>query len=192
MAYEDDQLTLIQSVLLIGFWYADAQDRFEAWHWTGIAISLSQCCGLHRSPKPFRSQTGLSEQQMRLLRRIWWSCFVRDRWLSLVKGRPMRINLEDCDVPWPLSDDIVIELNTIPQDICGRYIPYEPKIVGDLWHRLVKISGALGNVLRMHYKVSGPNLQVSEIEPCQTEIESLAIGNEEIYSSHPNMQLFAY
>jgi hypothetical protein len=183
---------LIQSVLLIGFWYADAQDRFEAWHWTGIAISLSQSCGLHRSPKPFRSQSGLSEQQLRLFRRIWWSCFVRDRWLSLVKGRPMRINLEDCDVPWPLSDDIVIELDNISQDIRDRYIPYQPNIVGDLWHRLVKISSALGDVLRMHYKINGSNLEILEIESCQAKIERLAFGNEENYSSHPNMQLFAY
>ncbi len=104
----------------------------------------------------------------------------------------MRINLEDCDTLWPLPDDIVIEMSAIPQDIRDRYLPYQPKAMGDLWCRLVKISAALGNVLRTHYKISGPNLQVSEIESCQTEIESLALDDDEIHSSHPNMQLFAY
>ena len=104
----------------------------------------------------------------------------------------MRINLEDCDVPWPHSDDIKAELENIPQGLRDRYIPYRPKVVGDLWHLLVKISGALGNVLRTHYKVSGPKPQVSDIESCQKEIEDLALDNVESYSAHQNMRLFAY
>ncbi|KAK5700337.1 hypothetical protein LTR17_023012 [Elasticomyces elasticus] len=104
--YEPDQLSLIQSVILLGFWYTDTEDRTGAWHWIGIAISLSQTLGFHRSPESVIDTNRLPERRRRLFRRIWWSCFVRDRWLSLAKGRPMRINPNDCDVPLPSMDDI--------------------------------------------------------------------------------------
>ncbi|KAF5671388.1 C6 transcription factor [Fusarium denticulatum] len=73
-AYDDDQITLIQSVILIGHWHADAEDRFEAWHWTGIAISLCQTAGLHCAPtRSARKSPAFNESRERVCRRIWWT-----------------------------------------------------------------------------------------------------------------------
>ncbi|KAF2826040.1 hypothetical protein CC86DRAFT_446535 [Ophiobolus disseminans] len=38
--YEKNKITLVQAVLLMGFWYADTEDRTGPWHWNGVAISL--------------------------------------------------------------------------------------------------------------------------------------------------------
>ncbi|RAO67551.1 uncharacterized protein BHQ10_003563 [Talaromyces amestolkiae] len=46
-----DKLILIQSVLLLSFWYTDPQDHTGAWYWVGIAISLAQSIGIHRDPQ---------------------------------------------------------------------------------------------------------------------------------------------
>jgi len=35
--YETDKVLLIRSVILMGFWHTDTQDRTGAWHLTGIA-----------------------------------------------------------------------------------------------------------------------------------------------------------
>ncbi|KAJ6110383.1 hypothetical protein N7486_002618 [Penicillium sp. IBT 16267x] len=43
-----DKLVLIRSVLLMSFWYTDAQDHTGASHWIGIAITLAQGIGIHR------------------------------------------------------------------------------------------------------------------------------------------------
>lgn len=182
-AQDDDQVSLLQSIILLGFWYADAQDRFEAWHWIGIAISLGQTLGLHRHTNSRSTAQSLSVAKARLFRRIWWSCFVRDRWLSLVKGRPMRINLEDCDVPLPTTEDISDELGTLSEAVKDSYLPFPSKVVGNLWCRLVQVSVALGDLLRVHYSIRGVSAGVDDIEASQQELDKCA--NQQMDSSSP-------
>ncbi|KAJ9643673.1 hypothetical protein H2204_001818 [Knufia peltigerae] len=149
---ESDQLVLVQAVLILGYWHPDSQDRFEAWHWTGIAISMSQCMGLHRSSVGDRRRAPLPADRVRTVRRIWWCCLVRDRWLAFIKGRPMRINLEDCDVPFPEPSDVADDLDGIPQEIKGKCLVYSSTVVGELWSKYVRLSILLGRILRLHSK----------------------------------------
>ncbi|KAI1049415.1 hypothetical protein LB506_004587 [Fusarium annulatum] len=51
--YEKNKITLIQSVFLMGHFYADAEDRLGPWHWNGIAIGLSHTIGLHMLTSPY-------------------------------------------------------------------------------------------------------------------------------------------
>jgi hypothetical protein len=141
---------LVQAVLILGYWHPDSQDRFEAWHWTGIAISMSQCMGLHRSSFGDRRRGHLPADRMRTVRRIWWCCLVRDRWLAFIKGRPMRINLEDCDVPRPEPSDVADDLDGIPEDIKSKCLLYSSTVVGELWTKFVSLSILLGRILRLH------------------------------------------
>lgn len=134
----------------------------------------------------------MSETQQRLFRRIWWSCFIRDRWLSLVKGRPMRINIEDCDLPLPFIEDITNELNALPSTTKDRYIPYDSHAVACLWIKLVKISVALGSILRIHYRSNGLKATVEDIERCEEEIHACALTAAELEQSNENMQLLSY
>jgi len=75
-----------------------SHDGKDAWHWLGLAISLSYSLGLNRSPEQQRS----SLRKKRLERRIWWSTFIRDRTLALsptgTLARAVRIRRDDCDV----------------------------------------------------------------------------------------------
>ncbi|KAF4501877.1 Cutinase transcription factor 1 beta [Fusarium agapanthi] len=93
--YEKNKVTLIQSVFLMGHFYADAEDRLGPWHWNGIAISLSHTIGLHMMTSP--SRNGIKP----LWRRIWWCIHYREVWLSMGQGRPMRISLDHCSTPMP-------------------------------------------------------------------------------------------
>ncbi|KAK4913692.1 hypothetical protein LTR49_018026 [Elasticomyces elasticus] len=191
-AYEPDQLSLIQSVILLGFWYTDTKDRTEAWHWTGIAISFSQTLGSHRSPESLLDTNRLPERRRRLFRRIWWSCFVRDRWLSLAKGRPMRINPNDCDVPLQSMDDITQELDTLPAATRNRYLPFSPHTVARLWLKLVTISVTLGNILRIHYQHTGPKPSAEEVRRSEEEIQGRALTEEDMQQNNLILQVFAH
>ncbi|KAF9885366.1 hypothetical protein FE257_012983 [Aspergillus nanangensis] len=170
--YEKDKVTLIQSVILMGLWYIDAEDRNGAWHWIGIAISLSQSIGLHRRLQLANSGGPVSKRRESIYRRIWWSCFVRDRWLSLAKGRPMRINTTDCDVEEPSVSDVTQDLESITLEAHSEFIPYGHNSLALLWLSLVKITKALGTVLVTHYKVSGPRPDVAAIRKCEQEVTS--------------------
>ncbi|KAK6062775.1 cutinase transcription factor 1 beta (C6 transcription factor) [Seiridium cupressi] len=117
-AYDDEQITLIQAVVLMGHWHADAEDRFEAWHWIGIAIYLCQTAGLHRNPmRSVKGSPALTESRERLCRRIWWTCVCRDRWMSMIKGRPLRIRLEDGDLNPANAEDMEYDLRRLPDGI---------------------------------------------------------------------------
>jgi Fungal specific transcription factor domain len=50
LSAENDKIILIQSSLLLSFWFQDAEDVKQSWCWTGIAISIARTIGLHRNP----------------------------------------------------------------------------------------------------------------------------------------------
>ena len=174
----------------MGLWYIDAEDRTGAWHWIGIAISLSQSIGLHRRLRLVNSCYPIPKRRESIYRRIWWTCFVRDRWLSLAKGRPMRINVADCDVEEPSASDVAEELEAMRPETRSEFIPYEPSVLAHLWLRLIKISMALGMVLQTHYKVSGPRPEVVDVQKCEQEVTSCYQNLDTIEQSDPMMRLF--
>ena len=95
------------------YWYETPDDQKDTWHWMGVAISLAHTIGLHRNPE----KSSMEPNKKKLWKRIWWSCFMRDRLVALGMRRPTRVKDEDYDVPMlteedfeiaPVSDNITI------------------------------------------------------------------------------------
>ncbi|KAG6231456.1 Cutinase transcription factor 1 beta [Claviceps purpurea] len=103
--YEQDRLVLVQSLMQMTYWYETPDDQKDTWHWMGVAISLAQTIGLHRNP----GTTSMSTSKQRLWKRIWWSCFMRDRLVALGMRRPIRIKDQDFDVPMLTESDFDIQ-----------------------------------------------------------------------------------
>jgi hypothetical protein len=84
----------------------------------GVAISLAHTIGLHRNPET----TSIPPLKQKLWKRIWWSCFMRDRLIALGMRRPTRIKDEDFDVPMLTENDFEIQVlpenNTIINSDC--------------------------------------------------------------------------
>ena len=158
----------------MGFWYTDAQDHTGAWYWIGIAISLAQSLGLHRCPQLAHLGVRRSEALQRLSRRVWWTCLIRDRWVSLAKGRPMRIHHEDCDVPMPVAEDILQELNSVSVSARDKFVPRESALLAQMWIRFVRISSSMGQIMRLNYRVSGPKPGTDEVDRCAEELDTCA------------------
>lgn len=93
---EVDRISLIQSLLLMTYWYETPDDQKDSHHWMGIAVSLSHTIGLHRNPE---KSTAMDPARKRLWKRIWWSTYMRDRLVALGMRRPTRIKNTDFDVP---------------------------------------------------------------------------------------------
>lgn len=99
---------LVQALMLMTYWYETPDDQKDTWHWMGVAISLAHTIGLHRNPEA----TSMSVSKQRLWKRIWWSCFMRDRLIALGMRRPTRIKDEDFDVPMLVEADF--EIRALP------------------------------------------------------------------------------
>lgn len=121
--YESDRLILVQALLLMTYWYETPDDQKDTWHWMGVAISLAHTIGLHRNP----GATGMPPAKQKLWKRIWWSCFMRDRLIALGMRRPTRIKDEDFDVPMLVESDF--EIQTLPET--NTTIPPECTVMRD-------------------------------------------------------------
>ncbi|RVX66678.1 hypothetical protein B0A52_09491 [Exophiala mesophila] len=110
--YEVDRVTVVQSVLLMTYWYENPDDPKDVWHWLGVAISVARTIGLNCDTS---GATLMSAKKRCLWKRIWWSCFMRDRLIAIGMRRPMRINHTESDVPMLEVSDF--ETNALPANL---------------------------------------------------------------------------
>jgi hypothetical protein len=182
LEYERNRITLIQAVLLMGFWYADTEDRAGPWHWIGIAISLCQTIGLHRKPDSITRSVSASVE--RLWRQIWWACVFRDAWFSVGMGRPMHINLDDCNTPTPDANDSNELLRGIPINVREKYIPNGAENLSRMWVELLRLTVVLAGVLSVHYRVERAKLIMSEVEEIERKITACFQSRDGLKNSH--------
>ncbi|KFY45080.1 hypothetical protein V494_01158 [Pseudogymnoascus sp. VKM F-4513 (FW-928)] len=89
MSGENDKMVLVQSALLLSFWFDDAEDIKQSWYWTGIAFGIAQSLGLYR-------RLVSDDQQYNTRGSLWHCCMLRDVWLSYSMGRPLRLDEASC------------------------------------------------------------------------------------------------
>lgn len=150
---EEDKTILIQSVHLLSAWYVDLDDRDGSWYWSGTAITLCHTMGLHRAsvfadmtPMPF------SARSQWIWRRTWWACFVRETWLAMAFGRPVRIIFEDCDEEFSTKSQVMDDLRGMSEHLRERYLPPEVDVLVEAWVILVSMCITLNQILTMHYR----------------------------------------
>ncbi|KAF2801411.1 uncharacterized protein BDZ99DRAFT_220393 [Mytilinidion resinicola] len=168
---EQDKIVLVQSTLLMSFWYSDTEDRTESWHWIGIAISLAQTMGFHRNPDSSQRNSRLSERQRQLWRRLWWCCLYRDRWQSFGVGRPMRIVIEDCDTPSPSADDVLTEAEGL-SDAARKFIPHDLVLLTKYWIILLELTASLGNILVGQWRRQTPLLDIKSANALEQKLST--------------------
>jgi hypothetical protein len=183
--FEEDKVAVAQSAVLLAFFYTDTEDRttaWRAWHWTGSAISLCQIMGLHRNLEAITPKDHFRPDQIRLFRRIWWSCFIRDCWLSLSHGWPMRIQLDHSDTPMPTVEDVTMDLKDLSSSIVRKYLSADQTALAKLWVNFVGLSKALlGNGTQIYYSLQGslPDIEaVKRYENGILQCDTNSIGGD--------------
>lgn len=175
---ETEKIVLLQSTLLMGFWHSEVDEHTQPWYWTGTAISLCQMLGLHRDPDSVLYNNSFNYRRRYLWRRIWWSCFFRDRWLSLTLGRPLRINLNDCDMPMPSAADVLNDMHELPEFITAEYMPNDLPQLAKYWVVLIELSKLLGAVITLSYQPHGPRPSLQQFETLEANILQWKIPSE--------------
>ncbi|TAQ86733.1 hypothetical protein B7494_g4961 [Chlorociboria aeruginascens] len=152
--YETDRVSLVQSLLLMTYWYETPDDQKDTWHWMGVAISLGHTIGLHRNPE----NSDMDGARKKLWKRIWWSCFMRDRLVALGMRRPTRIKEEDYNVPMLTEDDFEIkslpDTNMVISKDCGLIRDVEAqRSSARMTIANAKLSLCISHVLSAQYSV---------------------------------------
>lgn len=145
--YESDSTSIIQTVILIGsFWEGPEDVTRNSYYWTRVAIGLAQGFGFHRDVS---SSSIISNPNKKIWRRIWWCLFEKDRNVSIAFGRPLEIDLTDCDVPMLLIDDFD---ESDPEN--GLVSPYPVNETHALYFiHLVKLAEITGIIIKHQYTV---------------------------------------
>ncbi|KAL2173884.1 fungal-specific transcription factor domain-containing protein [Thermothelomyces heterothallicus CBS 202.75] len=153
--YEDDRVTIVQSLLLMGWYWEGPEDVTKnVFYWTRVATIVAQGSGMHRSVEG--SQLSLSDK--RLWKRIWWSLFTRDRSVAVALGRPCHINLDDSDVEMLTEDDFI-------EDEPDQRSEYPPDPVHvQFFLQYVKLCEIMGIVLSQQYSVAAKGRRHNPID----------------------------
>ncbi|KAL0257202.1 Transcriptional activator of fatty acid utilization [Diplodia seriata] len=134
--YEDDRVTMVQALILMG-WYWEGPE--------GNGFALVEGSQLSRSDK-------------RLWKRIWWTLFSRDRSVAVALGRPVAINPEDSDVEMISEDDFI-------EDEPDRPAEYNPDPVHvQFFINYVKLCEIMGLVLSQQYSVASKFRRTNAID----------------------------
>lgn len=153
--YEDDRVTIVQALLLMGWYWEGPEDVTKnVFYWSRVATIVAQGSGMHRTVE----QSQLSKADKRLWKRIWWTLFTRDRSVAVALGRPVHINLDDSDVEMVTEDDFVEDDS---ED--GGEFPPDPVHV-QFFLQYVKLCEIMGLVLSQQYSVASKGRQRNAID----------------------------
>ncbi|KAG9289498.1 hypothetical protein G9A89_001270 [Geosiphon pyriformis] len=130
--FDEGQLSTVQALLLMSAYQQGAKNS-RSWMYTGMAIRMAQDMGLHRDS----AKWSLEQTNGEVRKRVWWSCYISDRFVSAGLGRPMIIDDSDCDVPLPTPG----------------LLPGDEMEVVDCWVRAIKLVQILGRVLMHIYGI---------------------------------------
>nr|XP_036575771.1 fungal specific transcription factor domain-containing protein [Colletotrichum truncatum]KAF6782395.1 fungal specific transcription factor domain-containing protein [Colletotrichum truncatum] len=153
--YEDDRVTIVQSLLLMGWYWEGPEDVTKnVFYWSRVATIVAQGSGMHRSVE----QSQLSRSDKRLWKRVWWTLFTRDRSVAVALGRPVHINLDDSDVEMLTEDDFI-------EDDGDRNSEYPPDPIHvQFFMQYVKLCEIMGLVLSQQYSVASKGRQRNAID----------------------------
>ncbi|KAI0137378.1 fungal-specific transcription factor domain-containing protein [Xylariales sp. AK1849] len=92
-------LTLLQALILLGYWNIGHGKASKGWLFCGMAFRLAHEMGLHLDPNNWH---GTSEHQLdrdrEILRRVYWAAFNADKQVSFYFGRPPALYPHESDV----------------------------------------------------------------------------------------------
>ncbi|KAJ8612975.1 hypothetical protein MRB53_037183 [Persea americana] len=137
-------------------WYEMPDDHKDTWHWMGVAVSIAHTIGLnHRLP----SAPDANPKKQRLWRRMWWSCVIRDQFISTGMRRPMRIKTQDYDVPMLTLEDFDLEplpdnLTCIAKDCVMARDTTMQRTLAVMYIELAKLCLCMSHVFNAQYALT--------------------------------------
>jgi hypothetical protein len=83
----------------------------ECWYSFGTTMQIVTALGLHRKLPTKASNNGCSYLELELRKRIFWSVYTLDKYLSIMFGRPRLLHDEDIDqeLPHETNDEDLLE-----------------------------------------------------------------------------------
>jgi hypothetical protein len=113
----------------------------------GVAISLAQMLGMHR-----KAEYRVYSYERKLYKRVWWSCYIRDRLLAIAMCRPMRIKDAEFDTPsLSLEDFDIIDLSIGTEEVLPD--TDSQTALAEMCIRAVELCKLVAGILELHFSI---------------------------------------
>ncbi|KAJ5923626.1 hypothetical protein N7454_008871 [Penicillium verhagenii] len=141
---ETIQVRLIQCLYLLSSSRAN-----ECWYLFGTALQVVTALGLHRKWPPKMPKKSCSSLELELRKRIFWSVYTLDKYLSIMFGRPRLLHDEDIDqeLPDEINDEDLLE-----EDPMRRTGTTDSMMIASVLH--YRLGRILGEISRQLYSIN--------------------------------------
>ncbi|KAJ5749259.1 uncharacterized protein N7511_010955 [Penicillium nucicola] len=98
--YERNPVTVVAAVCILHWYNPEGPEHVStntSGFWRYVGVGLAHQIGLHKE--------STNRRDAPLRRRLWWTLFARDCFISAGQGRPLAVDMEDCELAPPCLDD---------------------------------------------------------------------------------------
>ncbi|EED23429.1 C6 transcription factor, putative [Talaromyces stipitatus ATCC 10500] len=169
-------LETIQVRLGICLFLLSSSRANQCWYMFGTTMQLVTALGLHRRRLSKTTRGGPAYVEQELRKRIFWSAYTLDKYLSVMFGRPRLLDDEDIDQDFPdevNDEDMFLEKPPRIQDAM------DGMMIASILH--FRLGLLMGEISRRVY----PTKAVSTVAPYEAAIELVAELQEWKQSVHP-------
>lgn len=150
--YDAPRISTVQALLLLASHQMGAMKPAKAWIYGGMAFRMAQDLGLNRNCDHWDVTPDERERR----KRVFWCCYIMDRFMCASYGRSATFDERDCDVPLPSVDDD----EPLPCKDPSR----PPVRLLEVFTQSVKMADILGHVLKNMYYAKSKFHRIAEEE----------------------------
>ncbi|KAF9582311.1 hypothetical protein BGW38_000360, partial [Lunasporangiospora selenospora] len=171
--YELPRQAVIQALLMMVLYrFTSVKSGGRVWVMLGMATRMAQDLGMHRSSARWQ----LPPLETEIRKRLWWACYIMDRWVSAAMGRPMAIDDTDCDVEYPSAVEHdwaeYDEATSSPRENGDKSKSEQPLMLR-YFIESIKLSRILGQILRRVYAATTRNHGPSQVSSAVAELDTM-------------------
>ena len=85
-------------------------------------------------------------------------------------GRPLRINMNDCNTKPPSADDMLSDFVGLPESISAAYVPKDLPQLADYWVTMIQLTQLLGDTLTLCYQPFGHSSSFQQVKALEQKI----------------------
>ncbi|KAH8653211.1 fungal-specific transcription factor domain-containing protein [Tricladium varicosporioides] len=172
------KIPTVQTLLLLSAHESGRGNRTQAWLYSGMAFRLIEDMGINIDSQKYAGSVQLSDEDIEIRRRLFWSCYFYDKMISLYLGRSPSIQHSKVSPPQIMLDDSAENDLWIPHGVSypdGMTYPPTQAHSISCFVRVCQLSVILNQILVHIYDPYHQNTEV-EMESClEREGHALAI-----------------
>ncbi|KAF8945029.1 Transcriptional activator of fatty acid utilization [Haplosporangium gracile] len=142
------------------------------WVMLGQATRMAQDLGMHRNS----ARWSLPPLETEIRKRIWWVCYIMDRWMCASFGRPIAIDDADCDVDYPSAveqDWVDADGDAASPHENSDKIKEESSFLLRYFVEHIKLAKLIGLILRRIYAAATRTHGPAQVSSTVAELDTL-------------------